>query len=105
MRDTTGRVASGVSGSHWGSPTFETRPFIYMPSQGTALLINVYNVMGKLLVAFASYGQIRLGQDVVRRVTLRTRPGEAYMLRQTHGNAVTSRNEAGNRSTPGGGPE
>ena len=27
------------------------------------------------------------------------------MLRQTHGNAVTSRNEAGNRSTPGGGPE
>ena len=27
------------------------------------------------------------------------------MQRQTHGNAVTSRNEAGNRSTPGGGPE
>ena len=61
--------------------------------------------MGKLGVNDASHCLSRLGQEDVRKVTLRTRPGEVYMLRQTHGNAVTSRNEAGNRSTPGGGPE
>ena len=53
----------------------------------------------------ARYRLINPGQDVVRMVTLRTSPGEVFRLRQTHGSAVTSRNEAGNRSTPGGSPE
>ena len=75
------------------------------PSQGTALLINVFSVMGKLVADCAPYCLINLGRDVVRRVTLRTRPGEVCTLRQTLGSAVTSRNKAGNQSAPGGGPE
>ena len=75
------------------------------PSQGTALLINVFSVMGKLVVDCAPYFLINLGRDVVRRVTLLTCPGEVVTLTQTNGSAITSRNKAGNRSTPGGGPE
>ena len=71
------------------------RAHIYpQPSQGMALLINVLSVMGKLVVDYASYCLISRGRDVFRRVTLHTRPGEVYMRRHTHGNAVTSRNEA-----------
>ena len=52
------------------------------PSQGTALLINVFDVMGKLVVDCTPDYLINLGQDVVRGVTQRTRPGEVCMLRQ-----------------------
>ena len=75
------------------------------PSQGTALLINVFDVMGKLVVGYTSCCLISLGRSVVRRVTLRTRPGEMFMLSQTHGSAVTSRTELGTNPLPGEGPE
>ena len=80
-------------------------PIYPQPSQGTALLTNDFSVMGKLVVDNASNCVISLGLDGVRRVTLRTRPGEVFMLRQTHGSAVTFRNEDGSQSTPGRGPE